>query len=147
MFFRLIGCKTDELIKDALEDYETSGPNIIQAIAKINPDAVIPNVVAKTVHSIKGNDAFGVLWGSLEFSEVLWNSLEFPGVFWGFLEFLGISWSSLEFPGVSWSFLEFPGVPRSSQEFPGVPRSSQEFPGVPWISLEFLGILSFSHRN
>jgi hypothetical protein len=59
--FRLIGCKTDELIKDALEDYETSGPNIIQAITGINPDAVIPNVVAKTIHSIKGNDASGVL--------------------------------------------------------------------------------------
>ena len=59
--FRLIGCKTDELIKDALEDYETSGPNIIQAITEINPDAVIPNVVAKTIHSIKGNDASGVL--------------------------------------------------------------------------------------
>ena len=89
--FRLIGCKTDELIKDALEDYETSGPNIIQAITEINPDAVIPNVVGKTVHSIKGNYASGVLWGSEEFPGVPWSSLEFPGVPWSSLDFLGFS--------------------------------------------------------
>ena len=84
----MIGCKTDELIKDALEDYETSGPNIIQAITEINPDAVIPNVVAKTIHSIKGNDGFEVF----------------------FMECPGGSWSFLEIPGVFWSFLKFPGV-------------------------------------
>ena len=96
--FRLIGCKTDELIKDALEDYETSGPNIIQAITEINPDAVIPNVVAKTIHSIKGNDGFGVFF--------LWSFLEFPGGSWSFLEIPGISCSFMEFHGVSWnSFL------------------------------------------
>ena len=79
----MIGCKTDELIKDALEDYETSGPNIIQAITEINPDAVIPNVVAKTVHSIKGNDG----------SRVSWSFMEFHGVSWSFMEFHGVSWS------------------------------------------------------
>ena len=86
--FRLIGCKTDELIKDALEDYETSGPNIIQAITEINPDAVIPNVVGKTVHSIKGNDASRVLWDSLEFPGDPWRSLEFPGASWSSLGIL-----------------------------------------------------------
>ena len=52
----MIDCKTDELIKDALEDYDKSGPNIIQAITEINPDAVIPKLVGKTVHAINGSD-------------------------------------------------------------------------------------------
>ena len=54
--FRLIGCKTDELIKEALESYEKSGPNIIKAITDINPDAVIPKIIGLTVHSINESD-------------------------------------------------------------------------------------------
>ena len=52
----MIGCKTDELIKEALESYEKSGPNIIKAITDINPDAVIPKIVGLTVHSINESD-------------------------------------------------------------------------------------------
>ena len=52
----MIGCKTDELIKEALESYEKSGPNIIKAITDINPDAVIPKIVGLTISSINESD-------------------------------------------------------------------------------------------
>ena len=48
----MVGCKTDDLIKEALENYDKSGPNIIQAIAEINPDTVIPKIVGLTIKSI-----------------------------------------------------------------------------------------------
>ena len=55
-YHRLVGCKTDDLIKEALENYDKSGPNIIQAIAEINPDAVIPKIVGLTIKSISESD-------------------------------------------------------------------------------------------
>ena len=56
MLYRLIKCKTNEILETAVQDHTQSGPKIMENICLLNPDAVVPKVVENAIKAITTAD-------------------------------------------------------------------------------------------